>query len=172
MVIKFRILLDTEKNVFRDIEIADSQTFEALHYSILDAFEWEADEMASFYASNEDWEKGDEIPLMDIQEEFGPKSLKIMSQIKLSDLINEVGQKYIYVFDFLLMWCFYVDVLEIKAAEEGIDYPQLTMIYGDVPNRTEKAPVDFSGEKDESTLDDEEDDEDDDDFNFDDLINN
>ncbi len=169
MVIKFRILLDTEKNVFRDIEIEDSQTFEALQYSILDAFEWEADEMASFYASNEDWEKGDEIPLMDIQEEFGPKSLAVMSEVTLADHIKTVGQKYIYVFDFLLMWCFYVDVLEIKKPEEGAEYPLLTLVYGDVPSRTEKAPVDFSGQKDESEMDD---DDDDDAFNFEDLINN
>ena len=172
MVIKFRILLDTEKNVFRDIEIEDSQTFEALHYSILDAFEWEADEMASFYASNEDWEKGDEIPLMDIQEEFGPKSLAVMSQVTLADHIKTVGQKHIYVFDFLLMWCFYVDVLEIKKPEEGAEYPQLTLVYGDVPSRTEKAPVDFSGQKDESDMDDDDDEDDDDAFNFEDLINN
>ena len=172
MVIKFRILLDTEKNVFRDIEIEDSQTFEALHYSILDAFEWEANEMASFYASNEDWEKGDEIPLMDIQEEFGPKSLEVMNQITLSDQIKTVGHKYIYVFDFLLMWCFYVDVLEIKKSEEGAEYPQLTLTYGDVPSRTEKKPVDFSGQKDESDLSDDDEEDDDEAFNFDDLINN
>lgn len=169
MIIKFRILLDTEKNVFRDIEIEDTETFEALHYSILDAFEWDADEMASFYASNEDWEKGEEIPLMDIQEEFGPKSLKVMSQITLAEQIKTVGQKYIYVFDFMLMWCFYVDVLEIKKPDADTEYPQLTMTYGDVPSRTEKAPVDFSGQKDESS---EDSDDDESGFNFDDLISN
>ncbi len=171
MIIKFRILLDTEKNVFRDIEIEDTQTFEALHYSILDAFEWEADEMASFYASNSDWEKGDEIPLMDIQEEFGPKSLKVMSQIELKEKIVNEGDKFIYVFDFMLMWCFYVDVLEIKESEAEAEYPQLTMIYGDVPNRHEKSPVDFSGAT-NSSENDEDDDEGDDDFNFEDLISN
>ena len=91
----------------------------------------------------------------------------------MSNQIKTVGQKYIYVFDFLLMWCFYVDVLEIKKPEEGAEYPQLTLTYGDVPSRTEKKPVDFSGQKDASDLsDDDDDDEDDEAFNFDDLINN
>lgn len=171
MIIKFRILLDTEKNVFRDIEIEDDQTFEALHYSILDSFEWEADEMASFYRSNEEWEKGDEIPLMDIQEEFGPKRLKTMNEVTLKDAISAVGDKFIYVFDFMLMWCFYVDVLEIKDVEKGVEYPQLTMVYGDVPNRYEKSPVDFSG-SDGTDEEGDHEDEDDDSFNFDELINN
>ncbi len=166
MIIKFRILLDTEENVFRDIEIEDAQTFEALHYSILDAFEWEADEMASFYKSDAEWEKGEEIPLMDIQEEFGPKRMKVMNEIKLSDKIESVGDKFIYVFDFMLMWCFYVDVVEIKKEDNEGVYPQLTLSYGDVPNRYDKAPVDFSEPEEDSEK------GDDDDFNFDDLISN
>lgn len=165
MIIKFRVLLDTEANVFRDIEIQDSASFEALHYSILDAFEWEADEMASFYESDEEWEKGEEIPLMDIQEEFDPKKLKVMSEVELGERIKNVCDKFIYVFDFMLMWCFYVDVVEIKK-EENIDYPRLTLAYGDTPNRYNKAPVDFSGQDSEEDNDKKEDD----DFNFDDLI--
>lgn len=170
MVIKLRILLDTEQNVFRDIEIEDSSTFEQLHYAILDSFEWDSSEMASFYASNDDWDKGEEIPLMDIQEDFGPKSLKTMQEVQLKDKIDRKGQKFIYVFDFFLMWCFYVDVLDIKTAEADIEYPILAMSYGQAPNPNSKQPVNFGGTDNASEPG--SDDEEDTGFNFDDLIQN
>lgn len=168
MVIRFRVLLDTEKDVFRDIALEDDSTFEDLHLSILAAFEWEANQMASFYESNEEWEKGSEIPLMDIAEEFGPEKKKVMSDVLLTEVIKEPGQKLLYVFDFMLMWCFYVDVVSFsdEKAEEG--YPLLIMAVGDAPNQMLKEDLDFSGPEGNSEEDGEEPESD---FNFDDLIN-
>jgi hypothetical protein len=65
-IFKFRVIVDTEKDVFRDIEIETDATFEAFHKAVLDAFDFEEGEMASFYMSNESWEKGLEIALMDV----------------------------------------------------------------------------------------------------------
>lgn len=167
MIIRIRALLDTEEDIFRDIEIQDSSTFEEFHYAILDSFEWDATQMASFYESNEDWDKGDEIPLMDVAEEFGPEKRKTMSEVKISDVIKKPGQKLLYVFDFMLMWCFYIDVVSIIKEEEGVAYPQLLLAVGDAPNQDEKEDeVNFSEKKSE----DDEDDEDDTEFNFDELI--
>ena len=164
MIIKFRVLLDTEEDVFRDIAIQDELTFQDLHACILDAFGWESSQMASFYESNENWDKGDEIPLMDIAEEFGPEKKKTMDEVLVSDVVKEVGQKMIYVFDFMLMWCFYVDVIAIEEPNEKYEYPMLMMSIGTPPDQYEKAPVDFSGPEDED------DNEEGEDFNFDELI--
>ena len=165
MVIRFRVLLDTDEDVFRDIALEADSTFEDLHLSILAAFEWEASQMASFYESNEDWDKGDEIPLMDIAEEFGPSKKKVMSEVLLSEIIKRPGQKMLYVFDFMLMWCFYVDIISIaeENAEEG--YPLLIMAVGDAPYQTEKEDPSFIEPTEEY-----DEDEEDDEFNFDDLI--
>ena len=46
---KFRVIMDTEKDVFRDIEIETESNFDTLHKSVLDAFDFEQGEMASFY---------------------------------------------------------------------------------------------------------------------------
>ena len=37
--------------------------------SIIEAFEFRGDQMASFYVSNENWDKGEEISLLDLSEE-------------------------------------------------------------------------------------------------------
>ena len=70
-VYKFRVIVDTEEDVFRDIEIDTSSTFEQLHQSILQAFDFPEGEMASFYMSNDTWDKGTEISLMDMGEMGG-----------------------------------------------------------------------------------------------------
>lgn len=48
-IFKFRVIIDTEEDVFRDIEIATDADFKSLHKNILKAFEWKEGEMASFY---------------------------------------------------------------------------------------------------------------------------
>jgi len=167
MVIRIRALLDTEEDIFRDIEIQDSSTFEEFHYAILDSFEWEASQMASFYESNDDWDKGDEIPLMDVAEEFGPEKRKTMGEVKISEVVKKPGQKLLYVFDFMLMWCFYIDVVSIIDEQENTAYPQLLLAVGDAPLQDKKEEeIDFSEKKSEY----DDDDEDDTEFNFDELI--
>src|SRR5690554_165339 len=66
--LKFRILLDSieDKEIFRDILISDDLNFEHFYNTILDAFGLPNDQMASFFVSDEDWNKGEEISLMDM----------------------------------------------------------------------------------------------------------
>ena len=58
MIYKFRIVLDTLDDVFRDIEIEDDSTLEDLHNSITQAFGFDGTEMASFYLSDAEWNQG------------------------------------------------------------------------------------------------------------------
>ena len=66
--LKFRVLLDTnDKNeIFRDIFVADSTDFETFYRSILDSYQFSDDQMASFYMSNDNWDKGHEISIFDM----------------------------------------------------------------------------------------------------------
>ncbi len=65
-IYKFRVLIEGEKQVFRDIEIKSDQNFEEFHQSILKAFDFDNEQMASFYLSDYDWNKGQEISLFDM----------------------------------------------------------------------------------------------------------
>jgi hypothetical protein len=136
-VFKFRVLLDSEVTIFRDIEIKASQTFEELHNAILDAFEFEGTEMASFYQSNDNWDKGKEIPLEDLSDS-DESTVKTMADTLISDLTKSMNQKYIYVYDFLKMWCFYVEVLGIAEEDKKEKYPFVSMTYGDAPSEDSK----------------------------------
>lgn len=137
-IIKFRILIDNEgdEEIFRDIEILGSQTFDELHKEIQKSFSFDAAQMASFYMSNDNWDKGQEIPLMKMDFDDGSTSLE-MKDTLINQMVQEKNQKIVYVFDFLLMWCFFVEVVEItpyKTSDKN-KYPRCVLTYGDAPDQ-------------------------------------
>lgn len=136
--VKARIVLDYEQDVFRDILLPLNATFEDFHKEVLTSFKFPNNQMASFYLSNENWDKGDEIPLFDMNEEFGPKALSTMSDVKLFEKITEPGARLVYVYDFFLMWCFFVEIIEILETPETL--PKLVTEFGVAPNPNDKEP--------------------------------
>ncbi|MEO8734113.1 MAG: hypothetical protein ABI373_07265, partial [Flavobacteriales bacterium] len=65
-IYRFRVLIDHKSEAFRDIEIASEQTFLEFHTAIKEAFGFTGKEMACFYVSDAQWDKGTEIPLADM----------------------------------------------------------------------------------------------------------
>lgn len=133
---KFRVLLDTDEDVFRDIEVSENHTFLQLHNCILEAFGFSGGEMASFYLSNEDWDKGEEIALMDMMEGGAD-----MASTSIADKVESADQKFVYVYDFLRMWCFYIDLIE--ESNNKVDAPSVVLSYGDAPEETSKEIADI-----------------------------
>lgn len=145
MIYKFRIVLDTLDEVFRDIEIEADATLEDLHNAIVQAFGFEGQEMASFYLSDGEWEQGEEIVLFDMSE--GTKSVRMMNETALDTVVDKSNTKLIYVYDFFSMWTFYVELADISEAQNGLDYPNLMYSHGIMPeNPPEKQ---FEAEEDE-----------------------
>ncbi len=135
MIYRFRIILDTDEDVFRDIEIEASATLEDFHNAITQSFGFDGQEMASFYTSNDLWEEGDEISLFDVSDE--PGGLRIMGETNLEDIVDEENTRLLYVYDFLNMWTFMVELADIADAETGTIYPNLMYSHGQIP---EEAP--------------------------------
>ena len=133
----FRVVIDTEEDIFRDIVILENQNFEELHHSIINAFGFEGDQMASFYMSNEEWEKGEEIGIMDMSfgDEKGPASMKKTS---IGSKINQPHQKILYVYDFLKMWIFYIELFEEGEEDLNDGYPYVKLSFGEAPEESSK----------------------------------
>ena len=132
MIYKFRIILDAEEDVFRDLEIEASNTLEDLHNAIAQSFGFDGSEMASFYVSNEEWEQGDEIALFDMSE--GDAQVKLMSETLMEDQLDQDNRNLIYVYDFFNMWTFYVELADISEKEDGTTYPNLMFVHGQLPD--------------------------------------
>jgi len=154
MIYKIRIILDAEDNIFRDIEIQENDTMEDLHNAIIQAFGFLGNEMASFYTCDEQWNQDEEIALFDMSE--NGSDLRLMSEVPLSDVLNEFSPKLIYVYDFLSMWTFFVELADTTDNVDGQAYPNILFSYGEVPD----SPPEKTFEADESE------------FDFDDTLDN
>lgn len=98
MVYKLTFSCD-EVEDFRRVYEADSDaTFLELHQAILQSVHYADDQMTSFYMCNDRWEKGQEVTLVEMGSNFEYDNM-VMESTRLSDLLEERGQRMIYVFD-------------------------------------------------------------------------
>jgi hypothetical protein len=137
MIYRFRVIYDndTDQDVFRDLEIRETDTMEDLHNAIAQSFGFDGLEMASFYISDDHWNQGEEISMFDVGE--GDESVRLMNETIINDVVYEMQTKLIYVYDFLNMWTFLVELAEIVEETPGADYPNLMFVHGQLP---EEAP--------------------------------
>ncbi|NNC83845.1 MAG: hypothetical protein HKN79_09715 [Flavobacteriales bacterium] len=129
-ILKIRIVLDHTEEVFRDLELEYDGTMEQLHESILAAFDVENDQMASFYKSDEHWNKGEEIALVDMGASEEP--VLLMSETAIKDCLEE-RSRMLYVYDFLNLRIFYMEVLSLSDADPALEYPRIAMALGELP---------------------------------------
>lgn len=132
MIYRFRVILDSYDDVLRDIEIEDKANLEDFHNAITQAFGFGGQEIASFYTSNDLWEQQEEIALFDMSEEG--KGIRVMSETILEDVVSDKETKLIYIYDFLNMWTFLVELADIGESVVGMIYPNLMFALGEIPD--------------------------------------
>jgi len=133
--LKFRVLLDSEKDaeIFRDILIRDTDHFESFYNAIIRSFRFEGDQMASFYVSNDQWDKGHEISLMDMtyDDDSVDSPAAVMKNAVIKDFLEEPDQKFILVYDFMRMWIFLIELIGYE--KEGPESPKVVLSVGMAP---------------------------------------
>jgi hypothetical protein len=148
MIFRFRVVLDndTKDDIFRDIEIRNTDTLEDLHNVITQSFGFDGSEMASFYLSDEEWNQGEEISLFDVSE--GGSDIQLMSQTLINTVVSESSTKLLYIYDFLSLWTFMVELGEIVEEAQGTDYPNLLFVHGQVPGEAPEKVFEAEGNED------------------------
>lgn len=148
MAYKFRVILDVEEDVFRDIIVADNIHLEEFHFTIAKSFGFKGQEMASFYRTDNNWEQGDEIPLFDMSEDGEAETMK---NCQLIDTFKHEGDKLIYVYDFMSMWTFFVELSDVS--DSAVDnLPIIALSFGNTPDEApekEFTSEDILGDDDE-----------------------
>ncbi|MDM1045569.1 hypothetical protein HX004_12390 [Myroides sp. 1354] len=133
MVYKFRVILDTEEDIFRDIAILEDDSLEDLHNAIVNAFGFDGMEAASFYACDDSWtQQEEEISLFDMSDD--QDAGKTMGSTPINTVLDEDQTKIIYVYDFLNMWTFFVELAAVEEEEPGALYPELLFSHGILPD--------------------------------------
>lgn len=142
--LKFRVLLDSDKNeeVFRDIIISNDADFETFYHAIMSAFGFQGDQMASFYISNDSWDKGHELSLIDMSydDDAIDEPASVMKQARIQDFLTDPDQRFILVYDFLRMWIFLIELIGYQ--KEDTDTPQMSLAIGKAPQESTKLVLD------------------------------
>ncbi len=132
---RFRVTFEEHEDIYRDIEVKSNQTFEDLHTIIQQSIGFDGSQLASFYLSDDNWHKGLEITLLDMSEQEEHK-LIVMKDARLKDFIADPHQKIYYVFDFMNMWSFYIELTKIIPSEEqGVTFPRIIKSIGEAPKQ-------------------------------------
>ena len=151
MIYRIRIILDVKEDVFRDIEIEATSTLEDLHHAITQSFGFLGNEMASFYKSNESWNQGEELPLESMEKGFN------MRDEPINKIFTSSQHHLIYVYDFLNLWTFFVELKETADIISSSSYPNLIYSKGDVPEEAPEKIFETDNEKEFEGNDEEED---------------
>ena len=134
-ILKFRAYWEDDESTYRDVAIKHTQTFQDLHNAILKSFEFDNKHKATFYRSNDSWQRGREISLEKYDKEYKADPL-IMSEVSIGSEIRDPNQKFVYEYDFNKNWHFMVELINVDKEENiKITYPTCVRTEGIPPSQ-------------------------------------
>ncbi len=126
---KFRVWMEDDDTVFRDIEVLPTNSMLEFHKAILTAFGFDHKHEASFFKSNDNWQKGKEISLNK------KEGALLLDKVALVQLIDDPHQKFLYLYDYQKEWSFCCEILSIGTEKPENKYPRLARKEGEAPKQ-------------------------------------
>jgi len=136
MKYNIRVILESKEDVIRDIEINSDCLLSELHFYLIECFNLNKNELASFYTTNDELEIVNEIPLVSFEERSSN-----MENTNLEVVLDKHNNNLIYVYDYMKMWRF---LLELKSTEENFNVKKCISKIGEMPK--EAPEINFSKE--------------------------
>lgn len=134
-ILKFRAYFEEDDSVYRDVAIRHSQSFLELHEAILKAYEFDSKHDATFYRSNDNWQRGREISLQLYNKAYKAPPL-LMKDTTIGSEIRDTNQKFVYLYDFAKNWTFLVELINVSKEENPkMTYPAMVRKEGIPPSQ-------------------------------------
>jgi hypothetical protein len=132
MIFRFRITYEDHEEVYRDIDIRPTQSFEELHLAIQQAIAFDNSKSAKFYMSDDYWRKEAEITIVNA----GEKKIKTdgTKRKSISEFVIAPHQKFVYVFDPEKEWTFNMELIKILPDDKK-EYPVCIKTSGIAPKQ-------------------------------------
>jgi hypothetical protein len=132
---RFRVTFEDYDDVMREIDVKSNQTFEDLHRAIHQSTGYNPEFPSSFYISNDQWMKGEEITYLPNQKRKD-RGISLMTNVKLLSFIDDPHQKFYYTFNFDRPFDFHVELMKIILDETpGTTYPAVIKSVGEAPKQ-------------------------------------
>ncbi len=134
-ILKFRVYFEEDDSVYRDVAIRHSQHFLQLHHAILKAYEFDNKHKATFFRSNDNWQKGKEITLEKYDKPYKVEPL-LMESTSIGSEIKDPNQKFVYLYDFVKNWSFCIELINVSKEENPrLEYPAIVRTEGIGPSQ-------------------------------------
>lgn len=133
-VYRFRVSFEDYDDVMREVDIKSTHTFEDLHRAIHLSTGYVPEYSSSFYISNDQWLKGQEIAYLPNQRKID-RGVALMSKSKLSSFIDDPHQKFYYIFNFDRPFDFHIELIKILDETPGVTYPFVAKSVGEAPRQ-------------------------------------
>jgi len=131
-ILKFRISWEEDDAIYRDVMVKHSQYFTDLHQIILKAFEFDEKHDATFFRSNEKWQRGREISKAVYDKNYVVPPL-MMGEVLIGSEILNTNQQFVYLYDFAKSWTFLIQLIQViknADADMELNYPLVSRIEG------------------------------------------
>ncbi|MES2593256.1 MAG: hypothetical protein V4608_15340 [Bacteroidota bacterium] len=142
-VYRFRVVFEDNEEIYREIEIKSTQTYEDFHKSIVQSINFDNIHNASFFISDDHWRKGEEIvlhpPADDNRGRNASPAKRQMSKCKMALLIDDPHQKFVYTYDPKVGWTFLIELVKIVLDDAKAAYPICAKSVGDAPKQYKKS---------------------------------
>lgn len=134
-ILKFRVYFEEDESVYRDVVIRHTQSFFDLHDVILKAYEFDNKHKATFYRSNDHWQRGREISLEKYDKDYKVPPL-LMMETTIGSEIRDPNQRFIYLYDFNKNWSFLLELINVSKEENPrLNYPSMVRTEGIAPSQ-------------------------------------
>ena len=134
-ILKFRVYFEQDDSVYRDVAIRHTQNFLQLHQAILKAYEFDNKHQATFYRSNDRWQRGKEITLAKYDKKYKVEPL-LMETTNVGTEIIDPNQKFVYEYDFAKNWVFWLELINVSKEENPrLEYPAMVRTEGIAPSQ-------------------------------------
>ena len=122
-----RVSFKSFEDVYADIEVSDTTTYEQLHFSIFDAFNRCEEHLYMFTLRD-----GTEVVSPYMAYDKNEYDAMPADSCTIGKALR-VGSRIDYIFDFGDCWEHIIKIKSVKKAEEDVKYPRILGVHGEVP---------------------------------------
>ena len=126
-----KVYLEHKEDVNREIQIEYQKNLEDLRNAIINYFDLNKLEIGSFYLTNDNFDLLEEIPCLPMDEKS-----KVTKDFSIDSLLTKDSNKLIYIHDFLEMWHFLIELIDVDYNSES-DLRLLSKI-GKMPKKNQE----------------------------------
>lgn len=141
-VYRFRVFIEDDHEVYRDIELLGKHRFADLHQEIVRSFNFQQGQQAEYIHSDQSWYEGDTV--VELDEKWEGDHQKIVSHISVP------RQRFLCITFSFRQIGLAIELQKIAKAEDGIDYPRCTRSEGAPPYYTQPPPEPIADEPEEA----------------------